>query len=997
MSNEYLAISKNLDIRNQGKGATIKEKLDLLALELASNYCTVSFGESDKSKARLDEIFETTNELYKTKFHKVLKGSSHLEYGSADINSILQNSKVSDINQHRNILVIGAGATYDSYSCIPLGADVVKKFNEKYGSEISNSSKLNGKLENYKEELRLQGRDLDFENVLSLYSELYLSPEVLRSEISDLFNFRYSPSPFYEIVAHLFKHSFIDVIINFNFDELLDQTIEEELGEGNYYKVVSDGDCVPITDMMIDGRLKIPIYIKPHGTISHKSTLRFTKRHYLDVPEQIRELLASLIKGERGDVIGKTEKQVNNIEQINLISVGFNLESLEFGDILNEHLPKKSRIFHFGYNEYDSKRDNFLVHKIYPKFFKKTSDYHIVEKSKPWDATDLHNHVYTRIAIERFNKESDPIDNNELTTPFTELFSYLWRRAFYLFKTDYAPRSISRHEIISYFFYNPFFCTSKVSKESERYRQELISKYENSIDYFLDRTIVEIAISINRNNGISEVSELLAGRAGIYYKKYRESYFKINKTDKGSFSFYDLILEFLGENWRKEIDTTFSTNIIQVDLNTIKAIVEQIKKTKETIDAIKSGNEKSTAKIIKEDYDLILQKWHEKTLVTNNLQEPQINDTTNALKAMLEEFTSLVLKDEEIKGSNHISIIILYRLFRVKYLSQTFISNFQNKYNKRVFNGNSFKRKNEVEIFMYQEIGRLFQKSSNKHYYSIRPKYQETRNYLSESFSKSKLLNTNLAIEYAFRYMFLKSNWDIALLVSETGSMLDFLKKVSPKEKEHLKKKKIIMINAFDAIKQFDLESKKDIGKINRSQNKKYSKLIFRQKETTRIQTFSLPSIQHNHHMMMFLTKVDPANVIDPEKVPVYIIRDKNSDEKKAYFALTDSIYMYRPGFSNYINPLVIGMLTHQNFDEQISNLRDDFKKMLRIFTSMFYKSVAFEGISELGKLGKNLNSYNPIEQEDEKDKMNRFLLFLHSEELFKINVSRKDTVSQSM
>lgn len=318
MKKYYYAESSNLDIEDklakckdckEGKeckktkkceGGTIRDNLKLLAIELMTNHCTASFGEEEKKKVRLDELFDpkAKDHLYED----LVKNSTRKVGDNSDI-------YLSDVIQHRNILIIGAGATYDAYKAIPLGAQVIDKFEKTYKANIEAFPALKEKFDNHIRELKLQGREPDFENMLSLYSELIFTHSQLRSEISGLFKFRYCPSLFYELVAHMFKHSFIDVIINFNFDEMLDQVIEEELGADNYYHILSDGDCVPIEDMMLDGRLKVPIYIKPHGSVSHRSTLRFTKRHYLDVPEQIQELLVKLISGERGDVSGKKRRK----------------------------------------------------------------------------------------------------------------------------------------------------------------------------------------------------------------------------------------------------------------------------------------------------------------------------------------------------------------------------------------------------------------------------------------------------------------------------------------------------------------------------------------------------------------------------------------------------------------------------------------------------------------------------------------------------------------
>ncbi|MBK7939692.1 MAG: hypothetical protein IPJ82_22550 [Lewinellaceae bacterium] len=81
----------------------------------------------------------------------------------------------------------------------------------------------------------------DFESYLLLMTKFFREQDV-RKALQEMFNVRYAPCLFYEIAAHLFKHRFFDVIINFNFDELLDQSIREEMGVADY-KIISDGDC----------------------------------------------------------------------------------------------------------------------------------------------------------------------------------------------------------------------------------------------------------------------------------------------------------------------------------------------------------------------------------------------------------------------------------------------------------------------------------------------------------------------------------------------------------------------------------------------------------------------------------------------------------------------------------------------------------------------------------------------------------------------------------
>jgi len=170
----------------------------------------------------------------------------------------------------------------------------------------------------------------EFETQLLALSKF--DPGNLVKELSDLFNRRYYPSLTYEIIAHMLKHRFVDAVVNFNFDELLDQCIEDELGAGDYYKIVSDGDCPDSLEDIINdrGRFRLPLYIKPHGTASHKSTMRFTRSGYFGLPLAIQDLLKELL---------------SKIPVI-LVSIGHGMQSFEFNVMLEDCFLVDSEIFY---------------------------------------------------------------------------------------------------------------------------------------------------------------------------------------------------------------------------------------------------------------------------------------------------------------------------------------------------------------------------------------------------------------------------------------------------------------------------------------------------------------------------------------------------------------------------------------------------------------------------------------------------------------------------
>jgi hypothetical protein len=965
-SNTFKAISNNIKQTIPNQDESIRAKLDDLAIELATNYCTVSFGEQEKGNVNIDEVFDDRKELY----HKICQTLyKKVQLEDSNANSEKSSYPISDLVQHRNILIIGAGATYDSYKCIPIGSQVIDRLDEKYKENIIEVfPALKEKFFAHLKELDLQKREPDFENMLSLYSELILTPKSLLNELSQLFHFKFAPNLFYEIVAHLFKHSFIDVIVNFNFDELLDRTIEEELGKENYHHILSDGDCVSIEEIMVDGRLKVPIYIKPHGTMSHKSSLRFTKRHYLDVPEQIKELLEKLISGERGEVPGMKEQEVEKIQKINIISAGFNMESLEIGDILNECLPKQSKIFHVCFDDKD-KRDPNFINRLFPKFYERAFEFYVTDMKNQLTQTELHNKIYSRIPVKYFNKTS--IDN-KLTSPFSEIFSYVWRSAYYLFREDLRPRSIARHEIVSYLFYDPQFSEHSYKDKSEDQRQALRDLYEESVDYFLDRTIVEIAITINRNNGIVDISQLLNDRAGFYYKKYRETYFKLKRTHNKAKSIYDLINLFLSVQKRKNPDTTYSKNIFELELKTF----EQLK-----IDEVIAKIDTHPEDAIKQIKSKNLIRWIHQFLTKLEPGQQKIEIDPAPLIAILRKFKSLLFSN----NPNKVATIVLYRLFLAESLSERFIKNFILNYNKQVFNGNLYERDtdNNESINMLEEIVRLFLKSGKKHYYSIRPKFNSPQNYLTQSFSSSKILHTNLSVEYAYRQLLIYKDWDIALMITETGSIFNFLENNTEYQKS-LRGKKIIVLNSYDAIKKLHDHSPSSVSEINDLQNgiyASYLKNLSNQNTNDIVYTFSLPAIQHNHHMFLFIKKVSDESEHSKKNnganFPCYQVKDPNNNSKEIVFEMVGGMYIYRQGFSNNLNPILIGITPFDNLPINTSSVTNDFKRLMRIFSTTFCRALAFEGVKHIHGLDIDFERYQKWQQEEEVSNIGKLLTYL--------------------
>lgn len=498
-----------------------------------------------------------------------------------DLREAVFNGVTKEKSPRRNILVIGAGATANSFTNIPLAKYaisniqkniIVSKFeidnkeieidfdffinyykneikhpnktksskkrdcpkcnylNKVFRKQEHRNDKINGSLsyleslgKNYFDEyekLKLHSlevtkqKQLDFETSLVILVKLF-NLSSIRDLIKREYDYRNAPTLFYELVAHYFKNGFIDVIINFNFDELLDQAIENELGGSSYDYIFSDGDC---KKQESGGRLRQPLYIKPHGTVSHKSSLRFTKSHYYELPTDMRRFIEEVISGP---------KEIHRT--INLITAGFEMESLEFNEILKNKLPKGSNIFNLFYAKNDKKTNEIIKAKKrkLKQIFKTpdTDEHGELQFSKKGEIL-LKNQdnkpKFYFISHESFqNNKNSKVDHATLGNTFKIIYDEIR----ILFKPLFKPVNISKHLIISDLFGNNSVVNHLNNSTSKDYPKE----YFNSHHYFKDRVIIESLMHIVTNNGLVNVSTLMKGVTGYYYSKYNEAIIDFNE------------------------------------------------------------------------------------------------------------------------------------------------------------------------------------------------------------------------------------------------------------------------------------------------------------------------------------------------------------------------------------------------------------------------------------------------------------------------------------
>jgi|GEM_PF-1953830 len=916
------------------------------------------------------KVTDTLNEISEEFTYNYLANSfGDTENNHVNLESIVQGKLGKELNARRerrgrcrNIVVIGAGASYDSYMGIPLGKQMIQAFQEDFVDPIQKIDFLREKFELEKNEIyKLLKSELDFENFLSLLSNFFVTQDKLRAEIAEHTGFRYPPSLFYEIIAHMLKHSFIDVVINFNFDELLDQCIEEEMGKDNYHFILSDGHTTQIEDILIDGRIRTPIYIKPHGTYGHKSSLRFTKRHYLDLPPDIEEMIGALVNGK----IGKGKE----VQRVNLICVGFDLASIEFNDILNKELAPCSRIYHFQHlPDYSVKKMRKKMGKTFrnqlPLFLQRTKEEGLA-----------FNDIYYPVNLSDFNTKKAHINN--VTTPLAEVFSNIWRKTFYNFKENYKPRSIARHELISYFFYRKDMYTHSQDNTEMNihlnadFRKVMRHHFCHSPKYFRDRVMLEITIELLRNNGYVDIVELLKGRVGVYFEEYLESAKKFNKRILKIHSIYDILYEFLELSGAGELESFDGVNELEgIKLNTrlnyksFEKLEIQIKER--VIPNFKEAFKRHVSK-----------KLNIQNILVYRIDlQAKINDSQEEFTTNLKN--SLHLFYEEGKLACTILINLLSSKFLSTTLKETLIDNIT--INHRIYNG--LTNIQDQPLSYSDELLRIFTKTRSSSFFNIRSKIRDKRLRVWESYQGNNRLHTNLILSYTFKETFVTRNWDCFLGVFESGETIrNIISENNDNEQflNDLKKRSIVLLCCYEEVEQGllirDSDFKKNYHTNNGDPNYRAKKLeaveqkhknwiyeavsdpVDKKELMDRMVIVYVPFWEHNQHISIFLKSTAHESPV------INILRNKtlhieHTFDGKEYefldvkgrtymkvpesysFIVEGGFFMYRRGFSLTQNTIKLS----ESFDyESFRYGQRDVDKLLLFFYQMLCRGIAYQ------------------------------------------------------
>jgi hypothetical protein len=357
----------------------------------------------------------------------------------------------------RTVAVVGAGASYPMES---IADDLASELEKELDGDNHDREVELDRLENV--------YALDRDNFETRLTAICRTPEAerkVRERISERYRHRHPSLLTYELLAHLLHHRFLDAIISFNFDELLDQAVEDELGPNEYRRVVTERDCDPAISR------PAPLYVKMHGTASEPDSLRFTRERYYWTPKSIIELV---------------EKEFE-VEHLVVMNVGCRMSSFDFQYLLRK--PDQLRVYHL-----DPNRLTRAVTKEIEKQRKKERERQKVPRPEAYD----------KPIVADFSSPREKGNWEFLPNLLTDVAKALRRRCD---ESDAGPtvwRSTLRHRAVV-----------EILKSSQ------IDTDEQLASYLRRRTILELVFAAARGRGVLSVATMVDDRSGRYYDLYR--------------------------------------------------------------------------------------------------------------------------------------------------------------------------------------------------------------------------------------------------------------------------------------------------------------------------------------------------------------------------------------------------------------------------------------------------------------------------------------------
>jgi hypothetical protein len=378
----------------------------------------------------------------------------------------------------RCIAVVGAGA---SAPLAARGDALAEELEDRFGSI---QEKQDRKAELFRLQRLYKLNPKDFETRLAALARTPEATQQVRREIARRYSYRHPTILGYELLAHLLKHRFLDAIISFNFDELLDQSLEDELGGDGHKRVVSDRDCAGVV-MDPDSPDYLPLYVKLHGTASEPDSLRFTQEAYYELSHAMAEIVEALFKCQRCVIA----------------NVGFGMAGLDLHRLLG--IPEKLEIYDLSPRPLSeevqqairSERVDPLPDSLCEPGRRPPPKFSLLRQQLPrGNRKALCDDWMERLVgeIERLSgKQAEPKSLASLV----------------------RFRSVERHKVVAHVL-GPDAALSDWTNDPKAHRGEYVK-------YLQQRTIVELALSGAKARGLGQLSWLALDRSGTYYDLYR--------------------------------------------------------------------------------------------------------------------------------------------------------------------------------------------------------------------------------------------------------------------------------------------------------------------------------------------------------------------------------------------------------------------------------------------------------------------------------------------
>jgi len=398
----------------------------------------------------------------------------------------------------RCIAVVGAGA---SAPFLNRGKDLAKGLIQKFHVDEAAVQAERERIE------RITAVDpQEFEAQLSAIGQILGGDRRVRTAISELYQVRHPTVKTYELIAHLLKHRFLDAVINMNFDELLDQSLDDELGVGEYQRIVSDRDCVAVQTDESESDY-IPIYIKLHGTASEPESLRFTRESYYDSPARVGTVAAELFQ----------------VPECVVVNVGFGLGSFDLHRLLA--IPDTLHLFNLSRTKIQGSAKEAIIYE------REVSGKRDGAKRPP--KREGKRGKRARRTRTRYYERPKASRKRPCDKLMTGLLGQIERHGETVLETSPAVislRSVTRHDAVVRLLGPGSAAGARLirlprSIEDARFSLDPQARAAKPdavyAGYLWRRAVLELTLALARGRGLVSVKSLAVDRGGHYYDAYR--------------------------------------------------------------------------------------------------------------------------------------------------------------------------------------------------------------------------------------------------------------------------------------------------------------------------------------------------------------------------------------------------------------------------------------------------------------------------------------------